>query len=185
MTPSDTPAPPAQAPLTCRACHAPIRFASLRTGKRVVVEPDRALILPDPATPASERVTVVARGQILVGRLVPPRTPFAVEGPLLHRSRCAGASGAPAPVHPPSEGSSRCRSCHAPIRWRVTSAGKRLPVDLGTLHISPSPEGSTVLVTEDGEVVRGHRLEHPTPGAVAGSLAHFATCPQASQHRQR
>jgi hypothetical protein len=79
-----------------------------------------------------------------------------------------------------------CGSCGAPIRWAVTVNGKRMPVD-----DQPVPDGNLV-------------LSDPTPGAYAPTAAHyvqpdqltlfgdepprftshFATCPNADQHRR-
>lgn len=78
-----------------------------------------------------------------------------------------------------------CRSCGAPIRWAVTVNGKRMPLDE-----QPDPDGNLV-------------LSDPTPGAYAPTVAfttqntlplpddpprftsHFATCPNADQHRRK
>lgn len=95
------------------------------------------------------------------------------------------------------EGPYLCRSCNAPIRWAVSEAsGKRIPLD-------PEP-------SEDGNIVETGRT-HPTgvamvrylkksqQPAMANLLAlatggpelpapryvtHFATCPNAEQHRK-
>lgn len=72
-----------------------------------------------------------------------------------------------------------CRSCGAAITWTVTSRGKRMPVDA-----EPHPDGNI-------------RIRHPLTGGPPqadvvpkGSEAslhrsHFATCPNAGQHRRR
>jgi hypothetical protein len=56
----------------------------------------------------------------------------------------------------------RCKSCQARIVWAVTVAGKRIPLD----------EGAEVAGTI-GDVV------------TVRAVPHFATCPQAAQHRKR
>jgi hypothetical protein len=78
---------------------------------------------------------------------------------------------------------STCRSCGAAIRWAVAVNGKRMPVD-----DQPMPDGNLI-------------LSDPTPGAYAPTVAyvdpgalllddpprfvsHFATCPNADQHRK-
>lgn len=77
----------------------------------------------------------------------------------------------------------RCRSCGAEIRWAMTSKGKRIPLDVGehadgnlVLHEDPMRIAATVAYG-DGEAetlgIKGPR-----------ALSHFATCPQASQHRR-
>lgn len=77
-----------------------------------------------------------------------------------------------------------CRSCGARIRWATTANGNRMPID-----DEPVPDGNIV-------------LSDPTPGAYAPVallvdpdapmlddpprfVAHFATCPNADQHRKR
>lgn len=54
-----------------------------------------------------------------------------------------------------------CRSCDAPIVWIKSPAGKSIPCDPPVLSV----------VTDAGEVVRGR-------------ISHFATCPNAAQHRK-
>lgn len=55
----------------------------------------------------------------------------------------------------------RCSSCRAKIIWFKTAAGKNMPVDADTVE------------PEDQE------LELPR------HISHFATCPNAGQHRRR
>ncbi len=55
----------------------------------------------------------------------------------------------------------RCRSCNARIIWFKTAAGKNMPVVADT--VEPGDE----------------KLELPR------HVSHFATCPQADQHRRR
>lgn len=54
-----------------------------------------------------------------------------------------------------------CKSCKSPIRWIMMSTGRSMPVN---------PEFVTV-VTEAGTVIKGH-------------ISHFATCPNAQEHRK-
>lgn len=56
----------------------------------------------------------------------------------------------------------QCRSCQAEIVWIKTSSGKPMPCD---------PKLITV-VTDEGVTVKGR-------------LSHFATCPNAGQHRKK
>jgi hypothetical protein len=56
----------------------------------------------------------------------------------------------------------RCRSCRAQIIWFKTAAGKNMPVDADTVK----PEDTEYDPDE------GHK-------------SHFATCPNADQHRRR
>lgn len=56
----------------------------------------------------------------------------------------------------------RCASCGAAIVWMRTKSGRRIPVDLA----SADPA-------------------HQNFDPVMGHISHFATCPQADQHRRR
>ena len=55
----------------------------------------------------------------------------------------------------------RCRSCNARIIWFKTEAGKNMPVD-----------ADTVEAEDDALDLPRH-------------VSHFATCPNANQHRKR
>lgn len=83
-----------------------------------------------------------------------------------------------------------CRSCGAPIQWATSTQGRVVPVDL-----QPSPDGNLVLVAE-GRVTRALNTavsEGPRHAEVQAALAagsprfksHFATCPQAAEHRRK
>ena len=68
----------------------------------------------------------------------------------------------------------RCRTCEAPIEWATTPAGKTMPLDAaptasGTWCYS---RGETWLATEEDRA-----LKRPL------YTSHFATCPDAAQHR--
>lgn len=66
---------------------------------------------------------------------------------------------------------SRCSSCGAEIIWTVTAAGKRMPVD-------SAPVGKvTVLRTNAADALT------PLSRQVDHFVSHFATCPNAQQHR--
>ena len=71
----------------------------------------------------------------------------------------------------------KCRSCGQKILWAITPANKRMPLDP-----TPVPDGNIVLVT---------RGEFLSPLAVTGASgsprykSHFATCPNAAQHRRK
>ena len=64
-----------------------------------------------------------------------------------------------------------CRSCHAAIRWAVTPAGRRIPLDA-----DPVPSGNVTL-RSDGVAIVG------TPGS-GTYVSHFSTCRAAAQHRR-
>ena len=66
----------------------------------------------------------------------------------------------------------RCRSCSALVRWTVTAAGKKMPVDA-----EPKANGNIEIV---GGIARYVKAE----SEVARFWSHFATCPNAASHRQ-
>lgn len=57
---------------------------------------------------------------------------------------------------------SECRSCHAEIKWMKTEAGKNIPVDIDSVD----DRGATIF---DPDTM----------------ISHFATCPDADQHRKK
>lgn len=68
---------------------------------------------------------------------------------------------------------SLCRSCGNPIIWTVTANGKKMPVDR-------DPVGGTFVLVYD-------ELDPSTaPRSLSEDvhLSHFATCPNADQHRR-
>ena len=67
-----------------------------------------------------------------------------------------------------------CKSCGARIMWAVTSTGKKMPVDA-----RESSRGNLTLERQpDGELL----ARYVSPGA-GTHTSHFATCPNADQHR--
>lgn len=66
-----------------------------------------------------------------------------------------------------------CRSCGAPILWARTVQGKAIPLDA-----QRSERGNIEL--------RGGTAHYVTPdiNAELRYISHFATCPQADQHRK-
>ncbi len=76
---------------------------------------------------------------------------------------------------------SPCKSCGAPILWTVTAAGRRMPVDaepsdIGNIEVS----GGLVL---HATTIAGHDLVRARAVGFPLYLSHFATCPNASTHR--
>ena len=67
--------------------------------------------------------------------------------------------------------SSRCKSCNAEIWWGVTEAGKPMPLD-NTSHKGVVAVGTDL---DGNERVR----------VVDVFTSHFATCPNAEEHRKR
>lgn len=79
---------------------------------------------------------------------------------------------------------SQCRSCGAEIKFIKLKSGKWNPVDIQK-HTLVEGGGSEVIVTESGEVVRGRFASVEDGANRIGYISHFATCPNASQHRGR
>lgn len=78
---------------------------------------------------------------------------------------------------------SQCNSCGAEITWVYTTNGKRMPID------NEAVENGNLVLT--GETRRGSpvvaylkRGDPQLPLDVARLVSHFATCPNAEQHRR-
>lgn len=88
--------------------------------------------------------------------------------------------------------SARCRSCQAPIVWAKTLTGANMPVDP-----VPDPGGNMILAAIDPSDPEGGYAVIMVSGltdaardaadrvGVLFHQSHFATCPQAAQHRRR
>lgn len=82
-----------------------------------------------------------------------------------------------------------CRSCRAPMRWVSMTSGKRNPLD-----VEPNPMGNVLIVehtNEAGEPWRlgvvlhnGDLLDELRELGVPLYTSHFATCPDADEHRR-
>jgi hypothetical protein len=70
--------------------------------------------------------------------------------------------------------SAECRSCGAPILWAETTNGKLMPLDA-------EPTGKGLVIERSG-------ISKANADAVVFSrdvyVSHFATCPNAAQHRK-
>ena len=70
----------------------------------------------------------------------------------------------------------RCKTCDAPLIWaRFAESNKPVP-----LAAEPDPNGRTVFV--GAGIVRVRGKNEPAP-AGRSYTSHFATCPDADQHR--
>jgi hypothetical protein len=70
-----------------------------------------------------------------------------------------------------------CKSCDARITWVVTTKGNSIPID-----VDPAADGNIVL--RDGiAVVLSAKAAAQAPERTRYK-AHFATCPNAAQHRK-
>ena len=79
---------------------------------------------------------------------------------------------------------SRCRSCNAEIKWIKMASGTSMPVD-PYLRTMIKGEGADVIVTEDGHIIHGRFASYEEGANVSGYISHFATCPNAQEHRRR
>lgn len=70
----------------------------------------------------------------------------------------------------------RCRTCNAPVLWCVTTTGKKMPVDQ-----RQSPHGNLILEYQPATGETLARYVQPGEGT---HTSHFATCPQAAEHRR-
>jgi hypothetical protein len=70
-----------------------------------------------------------------------------------------------------------CKSCGAPIVWAfVPRTGRRMPVDA-----DPVDDGNVILTRPSTSMAEAHVV---AKGA-GTHVSHFATCPQAAEHRRR
>lgn len=69
---------------------------------------------------------------------------------------------------------SHCHSCHAPIRWVRTPAGKAMPLDR-----DPDPTGNVIIDGHGRGVVIGppSLFDDPADDTTERWMPHFATCP--------
>ena len=77
---------------------------------------------------------------------------------------------------------SSCRSCRAPIRWVGTESGKMMPLDAEP-YVGDDPRGLFVIRTGGGKVTAIATSPDAFPGEPV-YRSHFATCPNASEHRR-
>lgn len=72
-----------------------------------------------------------------------------------------------------------CKSCKARCRWAKTKKNQKwILVDSGVKRVHHGDPGCYVL--EDGSVVHGKNVQDDC----WGYIAHFATCPNAKDHRK-
>lgn len=78
----------------------------------------------------------------------------------------------------------QCRSCGAEIKFIKLTTGKWNPVDPQKRTLIEG-DGNEVIVTESGEVIKGRFASLDDGANRSGYISHFATCPNANQHRKR
>lgn len=75
-----------------------------------------------------------------------------------------------------------CRSCRAVIDWALLPTGKRIPVDRAS---AGDPAGNLAVVRLNGELHARYLRDGQQPeGSEKRGISHFATCPDADQHRK-
>jgi hypothetical protein len=92
----------------------------------------------------------------------------------------------------------RCRSCNAPILWARTPKGRRIPIDIArredgriVLVHDQVREPPLAKVVDDAELEQLRR-DHASrvrsgieePGPLRLFVVHFASCPDAREHRR-
>ena len=77
-----------------------------------------------------------------------------------------------------------CKSCGAPIIWIQSPKGKWIPCDEGLIPYKADRSGKDSIVTHKGEIVRC-QLTFEGKADGMGRVSHWATCPNAEQHRRK
>jgi hypothetical protein len=72
----------------------------------------------------------------------------------------------------------KCRSCQRPMRWITTNRGRKMPVDY-----DPHEDGN-IVVHPDGRADIYQATPSTIPDGTTLHFSHFATCPNADEHRR-
>lgn len=79
----------------------------------------------------------------------------------------------------------RCKSCGEEIVWMKTKNGRDMPCDPNLVPFWAKFKGKGKVVTLEGDVV-SCEFEGPLDEMTnVGRIPHWATCPNANQHRRR
>ena len=78
----------------------------------------------------------------------------------------------------------RCRSCGAKIRFIKMKSGKSMPVNEKIVNYKTDPHGKERIVTPGGDVVACVTGINADEATGFGYVSHFATCPNARNHRR-
>lgn len=93
--------------------------------------------------------------------------------------------------------SATCKSCSARVIWAMTGTGSRMPLDAEPLGPGAPEAGSFILIRDEDEAVRHDLFGGREPqlwamryiavrdGVRTRYRSHFATCPQADEHRRK
>jgi hypothetical protein len=71
-----------------------------------------------------------------------------------------------------------CDGCLAPIRWVITVAGRRMPLDP-----DPQPDGNVVPVDVEGRMLARVLTGDELPAQEPAWVPHHRTCPKAADYR--
>ena len=78
----------------------------------------------------------------------------------------------------------KCKKCGSDIKFiHLRKSGKWIPVDMYK-HTLKECWGNQVIVTEQGDVVRGEFCTPEEGANTSGYTSHFATCPYADNFRK-
>lgn len=78
----------------------------------------------------------------------------------------------------------RCKSCGAPIMWAHLPSGKIMPVNIEPTTYWERKGAKGKIVTSYGKVVSCDFEGDPNTATGFGYIPHWATCPNADQHRK-
>ena len=80
-----------------------------------------------------------------------------------------------------------CKSCGAEIVWVKVKSGKMMPCDAKQVRFIANENGGSIIVASNGAVVKGILLSGNVKGVKEekGYVSHFATCPNANNHRKK
>ena len=89
----------------------------------------------------------------------------------------------------------KCKGCDLPIVWiLMRETGRLMPCDAEVIverleETAGKAASNVTLITEDGVLVKGRRVEELHPGievrVVAGRVPHWATCERAGDFRTK
>ncbi len=80
-----------------------------------------------------------------------------------------------------------CRTCGAPMEWAITARGKPIPLDPEPVengNIEKTGEFALTRFGDEAPVVRYVDDEQPDLFEQDRFVTHFATCPDAREHRK-
>lgn len=79
----------------------------------------------------------------------------------------------------------RCKSCGAPIVWVKTYNGKQMPCDPGWVPFWAKLKAKGKVIDKAGNTVSCLFDGDPNEISGVGRIPHWATCPNAAQHKRK